>query len=455
MNPQLFKSTEFYHRRYHNMSTVLITPLILLVIFLFLFAFFAKKEVTVTSRGSIEPTKVIAVIQSTSDNTIIDNQLVANKVVKKGDTLVQYSETMEASQKEGLQKQLELLKRQESGLKTLQSSLTQGTNLFQEQEDEFGYQSTFNTYLSQAQDIDLGVAKTNTEVNNQAAIASNTGSAIDNQISQLQTQVSEYEALSQAITNHETTLPEGNPHQGTLNAYNSQYATTPDASVTDQYLSQVNTNISSLNASIGNLEIQKAGTGTVVTYDNSDSTKKEALKNQFLQNAGQQLSSVETQINDTESKINQADVLLTNTLIQSPEDGILHLSQADKKATMAATGTELAQLYPDMTQTQEVAITYYVNSDYVPKLQKGQSVRLTLDKVGNHGTTIIGKLESIDNSATETERGNVFRVTARASISEKEAQNLRYGLEGRVTSVIDQKTYFNYFKDKLLNLQDQ
>ena len=425
MNPQLFKSTEFYHRRYHNMSTVLITPLILLVIFLFLFAFFAKKEVTVTSRGSIEPTKVIAVIQSTSDNTIIDNQLVANKVVKKGDTLVQYSETMEASQKEGLQKQLELLKRQESGLKTLQSSLTQGTNLFQEQEDEFGYQSTFNTYLSQAQDIDLGVAKTNTEVNNQAAIASNTGSA------------------------------EGNPHQATLNAYNSQYATTPDASVTDQYLSQVNTNISSLNASIGNLEIQKAGTGTVVTYDNSDSTKKEALKNQFLQNAGQQLSSVETQINDTESKINQADVLLTNTLIQSPEDGILHLSQADKKATMAATGTELAQLYPDMTQTQEVAITYYVNSDYVPKLQKGQSVRLTLDKVGNHGTTIIGKLESIDNSATETERGNVFRVTARASISEKEAQNLRYGLEGRVTSVIDQKTYFNYFKDKLLNLQDQ
>ena len=84
MNPQLFKSTEFYHRSYHNMSTVLITPLILLVIFLFLFAFFAKKEVTVTSRGSIEPTKAIAVIQSTSDNTIIDNQLVANKVVKKG-----------------------------------------------------------------------------------------------------------------------------------------------------------------------------------------------------------------------------------------------------------------------------------------------------------------------------------------------------------------------------------
>ena len=44
MNPQLFKSTEFYHRRYHNMSTVLITPLILLVIFLFLFRFFLLRR---------------------------------------------------------------------------------------------------------------------------------------------------------------------------------------------------------------------------------------------------------------------------------------------------------------------------------------------------------------------------------------------------------------------------
>lgn len=110
-------------------------------------------------------------------------------------------------------------------------------------------------------------------------------------------------------------------------------------------------------------------------------------------------------LTNTESKINQADVLLTNTLIQSPEDGILHLSQADKKATMAATGTELAQLYPDMSQTQEVAITYYVNSDYVPKLQKASQIRLTLDKVGNHGTTIIGNLRSIDNSATEIRKG--------------------------------------------------
>lgn len=50
MNTNLFRSAEFYQRRYHNFATLLILPLVLLVSFLFLFSFLAKKEVTVTSR---------------------------------------------------------------------------------------------------------------------------------------------------------------------------------------------------------------------------------------------------------------------------------------------------------------------------------------------------------------------------------------------------------------------
>ena len=46
MNPNLFKSAEFYHRRYHNFATVLILPLVLFVLFLVLFSFIGQKEVT-------------------------------------------------------------------------------------------------------------------------------------------------------------------------------------------------------------------------------------------------------------------------------------------------------------------------------------------------------------------------------------------------------------------------
>ena len=109
MNPNLFRSVEFYQRRYHNYATVLIIPLSLLFTFILIFSLVATKEITVTSQGEIAPTSVIASIQSTSDNPILANHLVANQVVEKGDLLIKYSETMEESQKTALETQLQRL----------------------------------------------------------------------------------------------------------------------------------------------------------------------------------------------------------------------------------------------------------------------------------------------------------------------------------------------------------
>ena len=71
MNPKLFQSAEFYHGRYHNFATILVIPMTLLVFFLLVFSLIGKKEITVTTLGSIRPTKVIAVVQSSSNNTCL------------------------------------------------------------------------------------------------------------------------------------------------------------------------------------------------------------------------------------------------------------------------------------------------------------------------------------------------------------------------------------------------
>lgn len=44
MNPKLFQSAEFYHRRYHNFATVLVIPMTLLVFFLLAFSLIGKKK---------------------------------------------------------------------------------------------------------------------------------------------------------------------------------------------------------------------------------------------------------------------------------------------------------------------------------------------------------------------------------------------------------------------------
>ena len=446
MNPKLFKSAEFYQRRYHNFATLLIVPLVLLLSFLLIFSLFAQKEVTVTSRGEITPTQVIASIQSTSNNTITTNNLSNNQSVKKDDVVIKYAETMEKSQKQALETQLATLNRQKTAIETLKASLSQGNNLFTG-EDEFGYINTFNNFITQSQDIELGISKTNAEVNNQLALAGNTATAIEKQINNIYKQIAEYEELSQAITNKSSSLSASNPHKATLNSYLVQ----SQQGLADQYLSQINQSISSLKSSIASLNIQRAGTGSVATYDSSLGTKVEVLRTQFLQSASQQLTTVETQITELTAQLGQANVNFEHNTIKAPGTGIIHLNNEFDGKTLIPNGSEIAQIYPIIQETKEVLITYYVTSEYVPLLKEDQVARLKLEKIGNQSTTIIGKINSIDRTATKTEQGNLFKVTALAQIPDKDSNIIQYGLQGQVTSIIAKKTYFDYYKDKILN----
>ena len=450
MNPKLFKSAEFYQRRYHNFATLLIVPLVLLLSFLLIFSLFAQKEVTVTSRGEITPTQVIASIQSTSNNTITTNNLSNNQSVKKDDVVIKYAETMEKSQKQALETQLATLNRQKTAIETLKASLSQGNNLFTG-EDEFGYINTFNNFITQSQDIELGISKTNAEVNNQLALAGNTATAIEKQINNIYKQIAEYEELSQAITNKSSSLSASNPHKATLNSYLVQSQQQSQQGLADQYLSQINQSISSLKSSIASLNIQRAGTGSVATYDSSLGTKVEVLRTQFLQSASQQLTTVETQITELTAQLGQVNVNFEHNTIKAPGTGIIHLNNEFDGKTLIPNGSEIAQIYPIIQETKEVLITYYVTSEYVPLLKEEQVARLKLEKIGNQSITIIGKIHSIDRTATKTEQGNLFKVTALAQLPDKDSNIIQYGLQGQVTSIIDKKTYFDYYKDKILN----
>ena len=450
MNPNLFKSAEFYHRRYHNFATVLILPLVFFVLFLVLFSFIGQKEVTVKSIGEITPMKVIAMIQSTSDNTVLTNHLAENKTVTKGELLVQYTKNMEASQQTAIETQLASYQRQKAELETLKNSLQQGTNLFTDK-DEFGYANTFNNFIKQSEDLTIGISKNNSEVSKQASLTNHTIAAIDEQMNELTKQMNDYHELYNAISSNASNLPKSNPHQATFNLYKNEYNVKPNPSTTNQYLSQINTNISNLKSSLANLKIQKASAGTATTYDNSLSTKIEVLRTQFIQTTEQELRTLTTQIIDLQNQLNQANAQLQNNQLTAPETGILHINSPLKGKALLPKGTEIAQIYPDITKTKEVLITYYVPSAYMTNLKKGQTSRLTLEKIGNHTITIIGKINSIDTSATETKQGNLFKITARAFVSKRDSQILKYGLQGRVTSVIAKKSFFHYYKDKLLN----
>ena len=76
------------------------------------FSVFAKKEVTLSSRGTIEATRVVDQIQVNEVILPIQvNHLKENKEIKKGEILVEYQEVQEKQQGMSLTQQLDLLKK--------------------------------------------------------------------------------------------------------------------------------------------------------------------------------------------------------------------------------------------------------------------------------------------------------------------------------------------------------
>lgn len=452
MNNHLFQSAEFYQRRYHNFATILVLPLTLLVLFIVLFSLFAQTEVTVTSTGEITPTKVIEVIQSTSNNIISTNNLKDNKTVKKGDLLIKYSDKLESSQSNGIQQQIDRDDRQAAALETLINSLKQGTNLFGD-DDEFGYSSTISTFLNQASTITSQVNQANATVAKQEESVNKANSGISKQITELQTQVRQYQELQTAINQGQTSLSKNNPLTSILNNYLSQLVQSDGAGeqVKTQYLSEIQSNINSLQSSIDDLNLKLSSNVSTGTYDNSASSQIETLRNQQVSQAQEQLNQVNKDKESLQAQLEQANIGKEATSLHANSNGVLHLNNQIKGESYIPQGTVIGQIYPNLSKAKTVTITYYVNSNYINQLKKQQTVRFTLDTVGKTPTVIEGKIVSLDKVATETKNGNFFKVTAKVNVTSQDREHLTYGMQGKVVSVIAKKTFFNYFKDKLLN----
>ena len=125
MHLDFLESAEFYNRRYHNFSSRVIFPMSLLVVFTFGFAMFAEKEISLSSKATVEPSRIIANIQSTSNRRMVVNYLEENKQVQRGDLLVQYQEVGDVIQDEANVNQLESFRHHQSKTSNLKNSTTQ------------------------------------------------------------------------------------------------------------------------------------------------------------------------------------------------------------------------------------------------------------------------------------------------------------------------------------------
>ncbi len=447
MKPEFLESAEFYNRRYHNFSSSVIVPMALLLVFLLGFATVAEKEMSLSTRATVEPSRILANIQSTSNNRILVNHLEENKLVKKGDLLVQYQEGAEGVQAESYASQLDMLKDQKKQLEYLQKSLQEGENHFPE-EDKFGYQATFRDYISQAGSLRASTSQQNETIASQNAAASQTQAEIGNLISQTEAKIRDYQTAKSAIETG-ASLAGQNLAYSLYQSYKSQGEENPQTKV--QAVAQVEAQISQLESSLATYRVQYAGSGTQQAYASGLSSQLESLKSQHLAKVGQELTLLAQKILEAESGKKVQGNLLDKGKVTASEDGVLHLNPETSDSSMVAEGALLAQLYPSLEREGKAKLTAYLSSKYVARIKVGDSVRYTTTHDAGNQLFLDSTITSIDATATKTEKGNFFKIEAETNLTSEQAEKLRYGVEGRLQMITGKKSYLRYYLDQLLN----
>lgn len=447
MKPEFLESAEFYNRRYHNFSSRVILPMSLLFVFLLGFAVCAEKEMSLSTRATVEPSRIIANIQSTSNHRIVANYLEENKLVKQGDLLVEYQQGAEAVQAEAYANQLEMLKDQKKQLDYLQSSLKEGSDQFPEA-DKFGYQEMFRDYLSQASSLRSNVSQQNETIASQNAATSQTQAEIGNLISQTEAKIRDYQTAKSAIETGDQ-LDSQNVAYSFYQTYKNQGAEDPRAK--SQVIAQVDVQIAQLESGLATYRVQYAGSGAQQAYASGLDSQLESLKSQHLVKVGQELTLLDQKILEAESGKKVQGGLLDKGKIIASEDGVLHLNPETSDSTMVAEGTLLAQLYPALEREGKTKLTAYLSSKDVARLKVGDSVRFTTSKDANKELVLVSAITNIDATATKTEKGNFFKIEAETSLTPEQAEQLRYGVEGRLQMITGRKSYLRYYLDQFLN----
>ena len=451
MNEQFLESAEFYQKRYHNFASCLIVPSLILLVFLVGFSMLAKKEITISSRASVEASRVLAQIQSTSNQAIIANHLAENKEVKKGELLIQYAVEGEGAQEQKFSSQLDLLKDQKGKLETLRSSLESGRNQFTEP-DSYGYEQSFKDYQNQVASMTSSVNQQNATIASQNAAASQSQAELGGVISDVDSKLNDHRNLKNAIQSG-VGIDASHPLHSLYQSYRDQLSLAEDkATAQSQIVAQLDGQISQLEATAATYRVQYAGAGAQQAYASNLSSQLASLKAQYLVKVGQELTTLTQQILEAESNLKLQETVSKRGQILAEMDGLLHLNPEVQGSTLVAEGTALAQIYPKITSERKIKIVTYVSSKDVSTIKNGDKVRFITADDANKQMILTSQISSIDANATQTKQGNFFKVECEMAVSKDQAKKLRYGLEGKFVMVTGEKTYFSYYMEKFFNL---
>ncbi|UUE16909.1 bacteriocin secretion accessory protein (plasmid) [Leuconostoc mesenteroides] len=451
------ESAEFYKRRYDNFSTLVIIPIFLLLVFILLFSLFCKREIVTKNVGEIIPKKILSTIQSTSNNSIDQNFLSENKSVKKNQILLKFNHQSETVSKQLLEQQINNAKDRIKNLNILFNSVNLNDNQFKGT-DSYGYESLYKSYLSQVNELNNEFNQQLSDNQNQDAQSENQINTLKKSQTKIQQQIDQYKLLLASIQN-ETTVS-NNQYQSIYSNYqkdlNLANSDSDKETLKQTTITSIQQQIDQLQSSISNYDdqissIKKSGPlskeGTI--------SKISSLKQQQLSDIQKQIDSQQSTLNELNARYNVSNESLEDTIIKSPESGIVHLEDANLKRKYATKGSTIALIYPKMSDRPLLSVEFFIPETQIEDLKIGQKIMFTENKESIKPQKLHGKIQQISTAPVVIKNGSFYRCVGSIHPTKKEYTTLKYGISGQVTVIKGSKTWFNYYKDILLGVKNE
>lgn len=446
------ESGEFYGRRYHNFSTLIIIPIFVFLLFVVLFGFFAKREITTKATGEVLPTKVLSVIQSTSNNAINKNFLVENRRVTKGQLLISFTNGDETLSENLITKKILNTEERLQNLSTYVTSVNSGTNGFNNN-DKFGYGSLFNDYINQVNVLNDDFAQQDSDKTQANHQANHQIEVLRNNQSKNQERVKQYQMVLEAVKQGSTIR--NSPYQAIYDNYLAQVkqadAPGSKAQVKLEMISMLQQQIDQLTSSGNDYETQIAGISQSGPLSRRSTVDKiDDLKQQQLASIQKEINEQQQNLEELKAKRDSSINSYQDTIIKSPDSGILHLLNEPSKNKYYAKGTTIAQIYPELTNQTDLEVVYYVSSNNIIGLHSGQNVRFTANQNVTKPLVLDGKVKTISAVPTESKEGSFYKCVASLKLTLQQRNNIKYGISGHVTIIKGQKSWIAYYADKII-----
>ena len=397
-----------------------------------------------STRATVEPSRILANIQSTSNNRILVNHWKKISWLKRENCWFNIKKGQRVSKQRPMLVSWTCSRIKKSNWSICRRACKKGRITFQRR-IKFGYQATFRDYISQAGSLRASTSQQNETIASQNAAARQTQAEIGNLISQTEAKIRDYQTAKSAIETG-ASLASQNLAYSLYQSYKSQGEENSQAK--SQAVAQVEAQLSQLESSLATYRVQYAGSGTQQAYASGLSSQLESLKSQHLAKVGQELTLLDQKILEAESGKKVQGSLLDKGKITASEDGVLHLNPETSDSTMVAEGTLLAQLYPSLEKEGKAKLTAYLSSKDVARIKVGDSVRYTTTHDAKNQLFLDSTITGIDATATKTEKGNFFKIEVETNLTSDQAEKLRYGVEGRLQMITGKKSYLRYYLDQ-------